>query len=59
MEPRPGSPELEQLLVESLAANALTLIVARRPCILVAKQLREYEKCATSCATSEARCHHE
>jgi indolepyruvate ferredoxin oxidoreductase alpha subunit len=53
IEPRPGSPELENLLTESLATNALTLIVARRPCILVAKQLREYEKCTTACAPSE------
>ena len=54
VEPRPGSPELENLLAESLATNALTLIVARRPCILVAKQIREYEKCAVACAPSES-----
>ena len=30
-----------------------TLIVARRPCILVARQLREYEKCTTACSTCE------
>jgi indolepyruvate ferredoxin oxidoreductase, alpha subunit len=48
IEPRPGSAELENLLTESLAADALTLIIARRPCILVAKQIREYEKCASA-----------
>jgi indolepyruvate ferredoxin oxidoreductase alpha subunit len=53
IEPRPGSPELENLLTESLATNALTLIVARRPCILVAKQIREYEKCAAACGPGE------
>jgi indolepyruvate ferredoxin oxidoreductase alpha subunit len=53
IEPRPGSPELENLLTESLAADALTLIIARRPCILVAKQIREYEKCASACEGHE------
>ena len=30
----------------ALASGKLVLIVARRPCILVAKEIREYEKCA-------------
>ncbi len=33
----------DQLVRESLAATATTLIVARRPCILSAKKIREYE----------------
>jgi indolepyruvate ferredoxin oxidoreductase, alpha subunit len=53
IDPRPGSDELEKLLTQSLAADALTVIIARRPCILVAKQIREYEKCATACECHE------
>jgi len=39
--------EFQQLLKESLASEKLVLIVARRPCILAAKNIREYEKAAT------------
>jgi indolepyruvate ferredoxin oxidoreductase alpha subunit len=53
VDPRPGSPELEKVLTESLTCNELTMIVARRPCILIAKQLREYEKCAAVCEKIE------
>jgi indolepyruvate ferredoxin oxidoreductase, alpha subunit len=38
--------EFEQLVKESLASEKLVLIVARRPCVLAAKNIREYEKCA-------------
>jgi indolepyruvate ferredoxin oxidoreductase alpha subunit len=38
--------EFEQLVRESLASEKLVLIVARRPCVLAAKNIREYEKCA-------------
>ena len=41
------SAEFEQLIKDSLASEKLVFIVARRPCILVAKYIREYEKCAT------------
>ncbi|MGD0537836.1 MAG: thiamine pyrophosphate-dependent enzyme [Verrucomicrobiota bacterium] len=54
VEPRPGSPELERLISECLASGELCLIIARRPCILIAKQLREYEKCATACEPVQA-----
>jgi len=40
------SAEFQQLLVEALASEKLVLIVARRPCVLAAKNIREYEKCA-------------
>jgi indolepyruvate ferredoxin oxidoreductase alpha subunit len=53
VEPRPGSEELERLISECLASGELCLIIARRPCILIAKQLREYEKCATVCEPVE------
>jgi indolepyruvate ferredoxin oxidoreductase alpha subunit len=44
VDPRPNSPDFEKLLVESLASGELVLIIARRPCILVARQIREYEE---------------
>jgi indolepyruvate ferredoxin oxidoreductase alpha subunit len=40
--------EFEQLVTDSLASEKLVLIVARRPCILVAKNIREYERCAAA-----------
>ena len=36
--------EFQQMLKESLASEKLVLIVARRPCVLAAKSIREYEK---------------
>ena len=53
VDPRPFSPEVEKVIKESLDSGELTLIVARRPCILIAKQIREYEKCATVCEANE------
>jgi indolepyruvate ferredoxin oxidoreductase alpha subunit len=53
-DPRPGSTEIEKIITESLASNELTLLIARRPCILIAKQIREYEKCGAACAPAEA-----
>jgi indolepyruvate ferredoxin oxidoreductase alpha subunit len=38
------SAEFQQLLQESLASEKLVLIVARRPCVLAAKNIREYDK---------------
>jgi hypothetical protein len=35
-------------VTDSLASEKLVLIVARRPCILVAKNIREYERCAAA-----------
>lgn len=49
VDPRPGNPEVRKVITESLDANELTLIVARRPCILIAKQIREWEKCTAVC----------
>jgi indolepyruvate ferredoxin oxidoreductase alpha subunit len=48
--------EFQKLLVEALASEKLVLIVARRPCILAAKSIREYEnrdKCTTCCTAQE------
>jgi indolepyruvate ferredoxin oxidoreductase alpha subunit len=44
--------EFQKLLQDSLASEKLVLIVARRPCVLAAKNIREYDKCAT-CATAQ------
>jgi indolepyruvate ferredoxin oxidoreductase alpha subunit len=38
--------QFQELLKDSLASKKLVLIVARRPCVLAAKNIREYEKCA-------------
>ena len=54
VDPRPGNPEVRQVITESLNSNELTLIVARRPCILIARQIREWEKCTAVCETVEA-----
>jgi indolepyruvate ferredoxin oxidoreductase, alpha subunit len=44
VEPRFGSNEFEVLLDECLNSNELAVIIARRPCILIAKQLKSYEQ---------------
>jgi indolepyruvate ferredoxin oxidoreductase alpha subunit len=47
--------EFQQMLKEALASEKLVLIVARRPCVLAAKNIREYEKLAGGNAGCE-RC---
>jgi indolepyruvate ferredoxin oxidoreductase, alpha subunit len=49
VEPRMGSDSFERLLVESLGSNELCVIIARRPCILIAKQLKQYETQTCEC----------
>jgi indolepyruvate ferredoxin oxidoreductase alpha subunit len=49
IEPRAGSGEFDRLLDECLESNELAVIIARRPCILIAKQLKEYEKQRCEC----------
>ena len=44
VEPRAGSDEFERVLTECLAARDLSVIIARRPCLLIARQLKEYER---------------
>jgi indolepyruvate ferredoxin oxidoreductase alpha subunit len=44
VEPRLGSDEFEQVLTRCLASGELAVIVVRRPCILIVKQLKEYER---------------
>jgi len=54
VDPRPFSPEVEKVIRECLESGELCLVVARRPCILIARDLLQYEKCATACETVEA-----
>jgi len=49
VEPRIGSGDFEKVLDESLARNELSVIIARRPCILIVKQLKKYEQQACAC----------
>ena len=49
-----GSGEFEQLVKESLDSGELVFIIARRPCILVAADIRQYEKMAAEkCAAAQ------
>ncbi len=54
VEPRVGTGEFEKLLDECLASRELCVIIARRPCILIVKRLRELEAC--ECDTKEVKC---
>ena len=49
VEPRAGSDEFDRVLTKCLESNELSLIIARRPCILIAKQLKQYEQQACEC----------
>ena len=53
IEPRAGSGEFDRLLTECLESNELAVIIARRPCILIAKQLKEYEQQRCECPAAE------
>ncbi len=59
IEPRFGTSEFDQLLGECLDRKELSVIIARRPCILIAKQLKQYaarEEAACECDTKPALC---
>ncbi len=45
VEPRVGSNEFEKVLDDCLGSNELSVIIARRPCLLIVKQLKQYESC--------------
>jgi indolepyruvate ferredoxin oxidoreductase alpha subunit len=45
VEPRAGSDEFERALDECLASRELCVVIARRPCLLIVKRLRELERC--------------
>ena len=55
IEPISKAAELEEMLQRRLASNDLSVIIARRPCLLAAGKIREYEKAAAQ-KTSAAQC---
>jgi indolepyruvate ferredoxin oxidoreductase alpha subunit len=54
LEPRVGTDDFERVLSECLASGELALIVVRRPCILIAPQLKEYAR--RDAAAKECEC---
>ena len=52
VEPRVGANEFDRVLDECLASRELCVIIARRPCLLIVKRLRELERC--ECEAKEA-----
>jgi indolepyruvate ferredoxin oxidoreductase, alpha subunit len=50
IEPRFGSDEFDRLLGDCLESGELAVIIARRPCILIVKQLKQYEERRCECA---------
>jgi indolepyruvate ferredoxin oxidoreductase alpha subunit len=59
VDPMSGDGQFEALLREALDGAELTLIVARRPCVLAAPKIRFYEKSAaerqqTTCPAAPA-----
>ena len=59
VEPRAGAGDFERLLDECLASRELCVIIARRPCILIVKRLRELEQRdqeSCECEKKEASC---
>jgi len=56
VEPHAGSDDFERMLTDCLASGELCVLIARRPCILIAKRLKEYEKGHASPAAGAACC---
>lgn len=46
VDPGRDQVQFEKLLADALARNELTLIIARRPCLLAAGKIKEYEQAA-------------
>jgi indolepyruvate ferredoxin oxidoreductase alpha subunit len=53
VEPRVGVNDFDRVLGECLASRELCVIIARRPCLLIVKRLRELEAC--ECDTKEVK----
>jgi indolepyruvate ferredoxin oxidoreductase alpha subunit len=49
VEPRAGSEAFDKTLGAAPELNELTVIIARRPCILIARQLKQYEQRDQAC----------
>jgi indolepyruvate ferredoxin oxidoreductase alpha subunit len=56
IEPRTGSDAFEHALKEALKSRELAVLIARRPCVLIARELKEYEKRCTCHETGEPCC---
>lgn len=60
VEPRVGSDAFEKVLKESLRKEELTVIIARRPCLLASKKVKEFERCedkqGVTCAKEKEQC---
>ena len=54
VDPKPFSPEVEKVIKDCLDSGELCLVIARRPCILIARQILEWEKCAAVCSPVDA-----
>jgi indolepyruvate ferredoxin oxidoreductase alpha subunit len=44
IEPRSGSDAFDHALAEALKSGQLAVLIARKPCVLIARQLKEYEQ---------------
>jgi indolepyruvate ferredoxin oxidoreductase alpha subunit len=53
IEPRTGSDAFDVALAEALKSRELAVIIARRPCVLIARQLKEYEQRDQPCQCQE------
>ena len=53
IEPRSGSDAFDHALKEALKSGELAVLIARRPCVLIARQLKEYEQREQSCQCHE------
>ena len=52
-DPSADAIAFEQLVRDCLANNQLNLIIARRPCLLIAGKIKDYERAANqSCQTA-------
>jgi indolepyruvate ferredoxin oxidoreductase, alpha subunit len=54
IEPHTGTGEFDRLLTDCLNSNELSVIIARRPCILIAKELKQYEARSCECPATRA-----
>ena len=50
VEPRAGSDDFERVFLECLNSSELAVIIARRPCLLIVKRLKELERCECEAA---------
>ncbi|MDR1789150.1 MAG: thiamine pyrophosphate-binding protein [Opitutaceae bacterium] len=58
IDPRPGDPALGELITSCLGNGRLNVIIARRPCILAAARIREYDRRNAARAAATCPCEH-